>query len=197
MLTKLRKHLTYANVMATLGVFIALGGTSVAAVSLQRNSVRSAHIKDGQVRSADVGNASLRARDFAAGELPRGPQGEPGPRGPQGEPGPSARSEGYVGGSIGIDLPPGRYLLNGRAHLNNAGSGSARVECAFEVAGAAPAASYRGIADIPPGETSVPVAGSVEVVGAPRKVRIFCNPPADVTYHSGFTAVPVTQLIGP
>jgi hypothetical protein len=178
--------MTYANVMATLGVFVALGGTSVAAVSLKRNSVRSKHIKDGQVRSADVGDASLRARDFGDGELPRGPQGEP------------ARSDGWVGGSVGIDLPPGRYLVNGRAHLNNASTTDEKhVDCAFRVNGVDPFTSYRGIADIPPGEMSIPVVGKVEVSGGPGRVRIECNAPAEVTVHSGFTAVPVSQVIGP
>ena len=98
MLAKLRSRLTYANVMATAAVFIALGGTSFAAVKLSKNSVLSKHIRNGQVKSADVGDGSLRALDFGAGELPRGPQGDPGA---------PARSEGYVGGSDGIDLPPG------------------------------------------------------------------------------------------
>ena len=34
MIRRLRIHLSYANVMATIAVFIALGGTSYAVVSL-------------------------------------------------------------------------------------------------------------------------------------------------------------------
>lgn len=94
MLLHLRQRLTYANVMSSVAVFIALGGSSYAALELSRNAVRSKHIKNGQVRGADIaGNAvssvkvkdgSLLAADFKAGTLPTGPQGSPGPQGPQG-----------------------------------------------------------------------------------------------------------------
>jgi hypothetical protein len=47
-------RLTYANVMSSLGVFLALGGVSYAATQLEDGSVRSRHIVDGQVAPADV-----------------------------------------------------------------------------------------------------------------------------------------------
>ena len=88
MLSTLRSKLSYANVMATLAVFIGLAGTSVAAVSLTRNSVRSKHIAKGQVKRSDIGrsavssakvaNNSLRLIDFRAGQIPTGPPGSPG-----------------------------------------------------------------------------------------------------------------------
>jgi len=37
-MSRIRKHLTYANVMATLAVFIALGGTALASVIITSNS---------------------------------------------------------------------------------------------------------------------------------------------------------------
>jgi hypothetical protein len=37
-MSHIRKHLTYANVMATLAVFIALGGTALASVIISSNS---------------------------------------------------------------------------------------------------------------------------------------------------------------
>ena len=48
MLSRVRSQLTYANVMATVAVFLALGGGI--AWALGTNSVKSKHIKDGQVR---------------------------------------------------------------------------------------------------------------------------------------------------
>jgi hypothetical protein len=97
-----RDRITFANVMSLTAVFIALGGTSYAVTQLDKNSVRSKHIRNGGVKRADlarntvnssrVRDRSLLARDFAAGQLPRGPQGERGPQGvqgPQGEPGPA------------------------------------------------------------------------------------------------------------
>jgi hypothetical protein len=91
---RLRPHLTYANVIATLALFLALGGGAYAAIKLPKNSVGAKQIKKNAVRSAEIkGNAvgsgkvknrSLRANDFKAGQLPRGPQGPQGFRGPVG-----------------------------------------------------------------------------------------------------------------
>jgi len=69
-------RLTYANVVASLALFVALGGSSYAAVSITGKEVR-----DGSLTSRDVRNHSLLARDFKAGQLPRGPKGNPGPAG--------------------------------------------------------------------------------------------------------------------
>jgi hypothetical protein len=95
-LSTLRSKLSYANVMATVAVFVALGGTSVAAISLTRNSVRSKHIAKGQVKRSDIGlnavnsrkvaNHSLRLVDFRAGQIPGGPPGAPGAPGSPGSP---------------------------------------------------------------------------------------------------------------
>lgn len=48
---RLRPKLTYANVMATIAVFIALGGASYAATKLPKNSVGSKQIKANAVTS--------------------------------------------------------------------------------------------------------------------------------------------------
>jgi len=95
--------------MATVAVFIALGGTGVAAVSLSRNSVGSAQIRSGAVRTSDlhrsavrsakVKNGSLLAKDFALGQLPSGPKGDTGERGPTGPLGPTY-------GGVSANTPP-------------------------------------------------------------------------------------------
>jgi hypothetical protein len=54
-MTRIRSHLTYANVMATIAVFIALGGGAYAAFHLPKDSVKSKHIVDGQVKPHDLG----------------------------------------------------------------------------------------------------------------------------------------------
>ena len=46
---RLRDRLTYANVISSLALFIALGGTSYA-LTLPRNSVGSAQIRDRRAR---------------------------------------------------------------------------------------------------------------------------------------------------
>jgi hypothetical protein len=85
MIRRLRDRLTYANVMATIAVFVALGGTSYA-LSLPRNSVGSAQLRTNAVRSIDVKNRSLQATDLSprARNFLRGQQGSPGPVGPPG-----------------------------------------------------------------------------------------------------------------
>lgn len=52
--TRLREKLTYANVMATLGVFIALGGVSYASLKLPKNSVGSKQIKKAAVTTPKI-----------------------------------------------------------------------------------------------------------------------------------------------
>ena len=99
----LRGKLTYANVMATVAVFLALGGgTAWAATTLSNNSVGTPQLKNGSVTGEKVHQGSLLASDFKNGQLSAattsaiaaggeagaaGPQGPAGPRGPQGESG--------------------------------------------------------------------------------------------------------------
>ena len=83
-----------ANVLSVVALFVALGGTSVAAISLSKNSVGASQIKKNAVggseirknavRSGEVRNGALRAGDFAEGQLPAGPQGLQGLQGPEG-----------------------------------------------------------------------------------------------------------------
>ena len=94
MLTSLRARMTYANVMSTIAVFIALGGSSYAAVTLQRNAVKNRHIAAGAVTSPKVRDGSLLRKDFKLGEIvagvgPAGPAGQAGPTGPAGPAGPA------------------------------------------------------------------------------------------------------------
>jgi hypothetical protein len=70
----LRDRLTYANVMSTIAVFAALGGTSyaltlprnsVGAEQLQSNSVGSTEIRRRAVGSIEIRNRSIRLRDIS------------------------------------------------------------------------------------------------------------------------------------
>jgi hypothetical protein len=80
-----RSRLSYANVMATVAVFIALGGTGYAAVKLPKNSVGSTQIKKNAVSSSKIKNGALLASDFKAGQIPAGPVGPQGPKGADGK----------------------------------------------------------------------------------------------------------------
>jgi len=61
MIRRTRSKLTYANVVATLALFIALGGSSYAAIKLPRNSVGSA-----QIRAKAVGGSELASRSVTS-----------------------------------------------------------------------------------------------------------------------------------
>src|SRR4051794_550992 len=95
MLTNLRGHMSYANFVATLALFVALGGSSYAALTITGRNVKdgtltSADLRDNSIKSVDIADASLLARDFKAGQLrtgPPGPQGAPGAQGAKGEAG--------------------------------------------------------------------------------------------------------------
>lgn len=88
MTKRLRPRLTYANVIATLALFLALGGGAAYAAShLGKGTVGARQLKRNAVSAAKVRDGSLLARDFKAGELPTGERGPAGGRGPQGAPG--------------------------------------------------------------------------------------------------------------
>jgi hypothetical protein len=96
-----RRHPSPAMVVACLALLVALGGTSIAAVTqlVPRNSVGPRQIQFGAVTgpkirsnavtSAKVANRSLLRADFAPGQLPAGPTGPQGPAGPAGAAGPA------------------------------------------------------------------------------------------------------------
>jgi hypothetical protein len=67
--------MTYANVTATLALFVALSGGAYAAAKLPANSVGPVQLQDDAVSSPKVLDASLQAEDFAPGQLPGGVRG--------------------------------------------------------------------------------------------------------------------------
>ena len=54
-----RPRLTYANVMATIAVFMVLGGGAYAAQTLPRNSVGRAQIRDAAVDTSELARRSV------------------------------------------------------------------------------------------------------------------------------------------
>ncbi len=67
--TKLRGKLTYANVMATVAVFIALGGASYAATQLPKNSVGTKQLRKNAVTTAKIKNGAIIAKKVKDGSL--------------------------------------------------------------------------------------------------------------------------------
>jgi hypothetical protein len=70
----LRRHISYANVVATLALFAAVAGTSYAALrigsrEITNNSVRSVDIRNNGILSKDVRDRGLRGRDVSRNGL--------------------------------------------------------------------------------------------------------------------------------
>jgi hypothetical protein len=119
------KRLTYANVMSSIAVFVALGGGAYAAATLPKNSVGAQQIKSNAVTSSKVKNGSLLSTDFQAGQLPRGDKGDPGGQGSKGDTG-APGQDGQAGptGPAG----PGAVKLNAVMTNDNAGGGAPTVQ---------------------------------------------------------------------
>jgi hypothetical protein len=110
---KQRIRLTYANVVASLALFAALGGSSYAAISITGKHVRDGSlagrdVRNGSLTGQDVRDRSLLSQDFKQGQLPAGPQGPKGDPGPQGLQG--------IQGVPGIDGAPGTARAYGLVH---------------------------------------------------------------------------------
>lgn len=121
----------HGTIVAYLALFVALGGTSYAAVSLSRNDVRSKHIKNGHVKKRDIAknavnsrrvkDGTLLSKDFKPGELvsgapgPQGPKGDTGAKGDKGDKGDTGEA-----GPLLATLPSGKTLVGQYYALDDA-----------------------------------------------------------------------------
>lgn len=123
----IRRRPSPAMLVAMVALFVALGGSSYAALrvgsgqiadnavrsrDIRNNDVRGSDIRTGTIASGDVRDGALLAKDFKSGELPAGRAGSPGaagpqgPMGPQGPQGPLGPSAGYAAQrTIAVALP--------------------------------------------------------------------------------------------
>ena len=103
----LARHLR-SNAVAYLAIFVALGGTSYAAVAIPNNSVGNKQLKNDAVDSKKVKNKTLTADDVKAGVAPQGPPGVQGVAGGQGQQGGKGLQGDQGGkGDQGDQGPPG------------------------------------------------------------------------------------------
>jgi hypothetical protein len=99
-----------AMLVALLSLFVALGGSSYAALQIPRGSVGTKQLKNGAVTSPKVKNNSLLVRDFRRSQRaqlqgPPGARGAQGPVGPQGPQGPVGPITGPAGGALAGSYP--------------------------------------------------------------------------------------------
>lgn len=103
-MNRLRKHLTFANVIACTALFVALGGVGYAATELPADSVGTRQLQKGAVtpgKLSEEARAALRGPEGPAGLAgQRGERGERGERGPAGP----AGANGTSGGAEPVDL---------------------------------------------------------------------------------------------
>ncbi len=116
-----------ATVLSLVALFVALGGTSYAALTItsanvKNNSLTSSDIKNNSVSTADVKNGSLLSSDFKAGQLPAGIQGAPGVPGVPGTAGAKGdkgdkgdRGDDGRDGADGADFDAGVTLASGES----------------------------------------------------------------------------------
>jgi hypothetical protein len=189
---RLRPKLTYANVVATLALVLALaGGTAYAATQiLPKNSVGTRQLRDGAVTKAKIAPGVLGAAAGVPG--PAGAQGATGPTGaggPAGSPGAdgkpgAAGARGAVGprGAEGSQGPPGVPGLPGTPGAPGT------------IAGPLPSGqSEQGqyLAHVDPGAS--PPAGLTELAAIDFPIPLASNP---APVYMAFNATPNTECPG-
>lgn len=175
-MSKVRDMLTYGNVTATLGLFVALGGTSYAVTQLPRDSVGRAQIRARAVGPAElatraVTSRSIRNRSVRLGDISpsarRALAGAPGPIGPQGP-------KGDAGIVYHAAVSSSGALVRGNA----TGGGNAPGDGVFTVEWARDVTTCQAVATlafVPGGSVEEPPPGRIIVrpSGRGAEVRTF------------------------
>lgn len=171
MLRRVTDRFTYANVVATLALFIALGGTSYAAIKLPRNSVGSTQIRPSAVTTSKIRNRTIKLEDLSLAAR-SSLRGKVGPQGAAGPAGASAVSFYTAMSSAG-------GLSNGNAtHGGRTGIGT------YTVGFAANVAACDAIATIGTTDGTISPVGKVQVnhIGDSIGIQTYdaSNAPADL-----------------
>jgi hypothetical protein len=186
-MARLRSHIRQ-HIVGYIALFIALGGSSYAAVNLPRNSVTSREIARGAVGSSELKTNAVNSRkvhdllreDFKDGELPGvGDPGSVGPVGPPGSPGPT--------GARGPAGPPGPAGVAQVQYALKGGENPGDYEDGFEVEVVK--------ANCPSGES---VVGGSITMERPGLQQVFQQGPfdggdADSIADDGWTAIILNQ----
>jgi hypothetical protein len=210
-----RPRLSYANVVATLALFIALGGTSYAVTQLPRNSVGNRQLKANAVSSAKIRPGAVGRTDLAASarNAIRGPRGPVGPSGADGAAGPAGPSEtiqvrpadpvaipaaaGAPATLASVTLSPGSWLLDGRATITNDGT-SVYFDCTLQTAAGTVLSTQTAHSGTDAaGATGIQVAvQSANEVPVATQVLLVCHPSSttDGSPHAYYVTLLATRV---
>jgi hypothetical protein len=160
--------------MATVALFVALGGSSYAALTLPKNSVGTRQLKRHAVTPKKVAASTVRLFKGQKGD--RGPIGPPGVQGEPGSQGPAGPSNAYFAtvssGAPSVAVPVGDYAVSGDDSLGC--SSACGVSCRIQLDGqdAGPFAS----ADTGSGAGEMSVADSAGLhLSSPGTVSNVCQ----------------------
>jgi hypothetical protein len=166
MMKRFRSHLTYANVVASLCLFLLLGGgAAFAASQLPRNSVGTNQLKAGAVTAGKIAKKTRKQLQGARGPAgAAGPQGKVGKTGAKGATG-AAGAKGATGadgtgpafevfgGAKGVSgstqilsetLGAGAYVVSANAVLETSSEVPTTVTCTLNGGGEAQASIFKG-----------------------------------------------------
>jgi len=188
----LRPRLSYANVVSSLALFIALGGTGYAVTQLPRNSVGARQLKPNAVTSAKIRAGAVQRSDLS----PNARIGSRGVRGPAGPVGPSetiqvkrAEAAAIPTGANGsatlatISVPAGSWVFNAQTRVVYGGTGTSEFFDCYLTRGGGERLG-EGTLNVGEAPPSV-IAGSIPTqvaatFGAPTQVSYVCTHPSPI-----------------
>ncbi len=68
-MARLRRHLTFANVVSLVALFVALGGTSVAALKIKGSQIKNRSVAGSKLKRNTLGGATI--KESRLGKVPR------------------------------------------------------------------------------------------------------------------------------
>ena len=128
MLTKIRSHASFSNVVALMALFVALGGTSYAATR-----IGSKQIKNNSVRGVDIKNRTIKSRDIARGVIGSTLQSTAAQAVRDAGPSSVAASQTFTAVASLTGLEPGAYVL--LAKVNQSGDARTDGRCRIQAEG--------------------------------------------------------------
>lgn len=154
MIDTVRRRLTYANVMSTLAVFIALGGSSYAAVTISGNSIKNRSISGKKLRTNTL--TGKQVRESTLGRVTRARAADN-----------AARLEGFGAADFKIRCPGDTFPIADvcveRTSRPAAAYGSAVRQCASVGTPAGPGRRLPAHSELLAAQTAVPLAAEGEL----------------------------------